>query len=350
LNFDDFLKFAVKNNASDVYLQAGSKPKLRIAGQFRSVESPPPSAEDLKAFLGRIVPPGEPGGVEAALAEGRRFSRGLPGLGRFRATLFQHLDAPGVCLRPIPETPRSLESLGLPSVLREIALARRGLTLVVGAAGNGLTTTIAAMIDAINQAQACSVVTLENPVEFLHTPKQALVTHLTDALDPKTIRHALDLAPDALALGVIDRTEPMLRAVLDAAATGHQVIAALRAPNAIRALEELIAAVPGDHRAMVKRGLADRLEATVAIRLVQTKQGAIRPVVEVFRMVSQTRQLYLDNRLDDLGRLMAARLSGMQNFDRQLLELYQAGTISGTEAMKQATDPEALAAELHARR
>ncbi|QDV34170.1 type IV pilus twitching motility protein PilT [Tautonia plasticadhaerens] len=353
MNIQDLLKFAANQGASDVHLQGGSPPMLRIGGQLRGVEGAKVPDDQLLAFL-RSVAPASLGELDAAIDGGSRFAFAVEGLARFRAALYRNEERPGVCLRVIPTRPGSIESLGLPPVLRELAIARRGLTLIVGASGSGRTTTQAAMVDAVNRSRPAAVVTVESPAEFVHEPDKALFTRVDPGLGAdgatRAVDRALELDPDLIVLGELDRTEVALAAVLRAVESGRHVVASMRTSSTIRALEQLLDPVAPERKSAIKARLAAALEAIVALRLATTKEGGRRPVVEVFRGLHQTRELYLANRLDDIARLMAGQQGGMQEFDRQLLAMYRAGQVSGTEALRLATDPEALGAELQAGR
>ncbi|WP_158633476.1 type IV pilus twitching motility protein PilT [Tautonia sociabilis] len=353
MNIQEFLRFAVGQGASDVHLQGGSPPKVRIDGQLRGVEGGALGDDAMLAFLRSVAPPSL-GDLDAALDLGSRFAFEVDGLARVRASLYRSEGSPGACLRIIPGRPKTLEDLGLPAVLREIALARRGLTLIVGASGSGRSTTMAALVDAVNRARPSAVVTIEHPGEFLHEPDKAMFTRLAPDPGPdgtaRAIDRALELDPDLIVVGELDRSEAALRSALAAVESGRHIVAAVRASSAIRALEQLLDPVAPERKPPLKPRLAAALEAIVALRLAAAKAGGRRPVVEVLRGLHHTRELYLANRLDDIARLMAGQQGGMQEFDRQLLALYRAGLVSGTEALRLATDPEALGADLQANR
>lgn len=353
MNIQDLLKFAANQGASDVHLQGGSPPMLRLGGQLRGVEGGKVPDDTLLTFLQAVAPPSL-GDLDAAIDGGSRFTFALDGVARFRAALYRNERQPGVCLRIIPTRPGSIESLGLPPVLRELAMARRGLTLVVGASGSGRTTTQAALVDVVNRSRPAAVITIEQPPEFVHEPDKALFTRIDPGTGPegttRAIDRSLELDPDLIVVGELDRTEAALAAVLRAVESGRHVIASMRTSSSIRALEQLLDPVAPERKPSAKHRLAAALEAIVALRLAVTREGGRKPAVEVFRGLHQTRELYLANRLDDIARLMAGQQGGMQEFDRQLLAMYRAGQVSGTEALRIATDPEALGAELQAGR
>ena len=349
MNYEQLLKFAVDQGASDLHLQAGSPPQLRIAGLIRSLEAPALAADELRQFLESIAPPGAAGDLDRAAAAGLGFSTAVAGLSRFRCRLFSHLGTPGVVLRVIAPTPRTVEELNLPPVVRDIALARRGLTLVTGRSNSGRTTTLAAMVDLINASAHTKIVTIEGPVEYRHANKKSSITHMELGLDTPSFAQGLAqaMAQDADVILVGDLGDPeTIRLALRAADEGHQVLGAMHGTDATQAIERVLAAVPPELKRIATGQLAATLEGALAQRLVTTKDGGRRPAVEVLRGGPLTSKFLLENRLTDLSNSLAGRMGGMQKLDQHLVDLYQAGLISGTEAMRQATNPEAVATEL----
>lgn len=346
MDLSKLLEFCMAQGASELHLQGGTQPRLRFGGQMRTVEGDKVSAEELDAFLKGLA-----GGGSVPTS---RFAATVPGVARVRVSTLQAGGATTATLRLLPPQPRSLSALGMPPVLEEIASTRRGLTLIVGAGGCGRSTTLAAVVDWFNHNRQNRVVTIERPIEFVHQPDKSLVTQLeigreiTCAADG--LKVARDLAADFVAVDGMSRSGSDLLAVLEAVEGGMEVAAVTDGTDAIRSFHRVIETQPPDMRASFKLRLGEVLEAVIALRLGLTREGKPLAVVEVLRGGRLTSELLLANRFDDLARLMAGRQGGMQDFDRQLLALYQANTISGTEAMRLATDPETLASELQARR
>jgi twitching motility protein PilT len=342
MNYESLLKFGIDQNASDIHLQAGGTPQLRIGGLIRNVEGPTLEAEGLRAFLSSIAPKAIAGDLDAALMRGARFTRTLDGVGRFRVGLYSHLGQPGAALRVIPLVPLSVEELNLPPVVRDVALARGGLTIVAGTLGSGRTATLAAMIDQINAAQYAKIVILGEPIEHLYARKKALVTLMEPGLDVPSFAHGLERAlrldPDVIAIDELT-DDSTARLALRAAEAGRQVIATMTATRATQAIERLLYLVGSEAAAQ----LATTLEAILAQRLATTRDGRRRPAVEVLRGGPATAKALLDRRLADLRNLPAGRQAGMQTIEQHLVDLYRAGQISGTEAMRLANDPEAVA-------
>jgi twitching motility protein PilT len=256
-------------------------------------------------------------------------------------------------LRVIPSTIPSLEELNLPRVVREVALAGRGLTLVVGPSGSGKTTTLAAMVDLINGASNQKVVTIESPVEVLHANKKAMITQMEVGLNASSFEHGLGLAlqQDADVIVVSDvRDASVARMILSAADAGRKVLAVMTGLYVIQAIARFISLIPPDEREVAVSQLAATLEGVIAQRLAKTRDGKFRPAVEVLRGGVNASKSILENRLKDLSYYIEGRQGGMQSLDQHLIELNQAGVISGTETMRLATNPEAVAVGLRALR
>jgi twitching motility protein PilT len=353
MNFDQLLRFGVEQGASDIHLQAGSPPALRIQGQVRGIDAPPLVAEELRAFAEAIAPRSGPKGFEAAVQCGLSFSHTVEGLARFRGQLHSQLGAPGLVLHIIPLAPPSLETLNLPTPVRDIALARRGLILVGGTAGSGKTTTLAAMVDLINNSYYDKIVTVEEPVEYQHANKRGQITHIEVGRDTPSLleglRLALRLDPDVILVSEL-RDSETVQLALRAADMGRQVLSTIPSATALQALERTLAMMPASQLTVAKTQLANAIVAILAQRLATTRDNQRRPVVEILRGGPVFAHAVLEDRLRDLTNYMSYREVGMQRIDQHLLDLYQSGVISGTEALRLATDPETLATELRTAR
>jgi pilus retraction protein PilT len=341
MNFEQLLRFSLDQHASDIHLQPGAPPALRIAGQLRTVEGQTVPAEELQSFIASIAPPDE--------RHGPVFARTIEGVGRFRGTVSSQMGAPALVLRHIPTAVPGLDGLGLPPVVQDVALARRGLTLVTGTGGSGRSTTLAAMIDRINAAATDKIITIEEPVEYVIAGKKSVVSQREVGRDAATFDEALKVAlredADVIALGEL-RDAATLRLVLRAAESGQQVLAAFHANGTATAVERLLMMLPNEERKLAAVQITTTLEAVIAQRMATTKDGARRPVVEVLRNSPLTARSIMEGRFHDLANFLASRQAGMQQFDQHILDLYQSGVISGTEAMRLATNPEAVAADL----
>jgi twitching motility protein PilT len=345
MNFEPLLKFGVDQGASAIHLQADSPPQLRIGGLIRNVEGPPLKAEELWAFIESIAPKAVSGGRN----ERAVFSTRIGSVGRFRGTTHSHVGGPGLVLRVISLAIPTLEELNMPPGVRQVALASRGLILVVGPAASGKSTTLAAMVDLINGASYQKIVTIEAPVEQLHANKKGLVTQMEVGLNADSfddgLKQAVDLDADVIVVGDL-RDAQTVRHVLAAAEAGTKVLAAMTSLFSIQALGRLLAMIPPPERETGVSQLAAALEGVIALRLATTRDGKRRPAVEVLRGGVNTSKSIVENRLKDLSFFIEGRQGGMQSLDQHLIELYQDGVISGTETMRLASNPEVVAVEL----
>ena len=205
IDLQKLLQFAVENDASDVHLQALAAPMIRIAGQMRAVNAEPLTEEEVRGFIASIGPEGLEGDLDTAIVQGLDFSYEIAGLSRFRCSGYRHLGKAGISMRIIRFQIPSIEDLHLPKVINDIALSRRGLTLLTGTTGSGKSTTLAAMIDLINKTYRSKIITVEDPIEYIHTNQTALISQLEVGLDTpsflQALRQALRQDPDVILVG-----------------------------------------------------------------------------------------------------------------------------------------------------
>ena len=342
-NFEQLLKSGVDQGATAIHLQAETPPQLRIGGVLKT-RCPPVDAEELRAFIASIAPKAVDDDFDRQLPLGSRFSTSV-GTGRFRCATFTHIRGPGLVLRVIPPSIRTIEELQLPRAVRELALARRGLVLIVGPSGSGKTTTLTAMVDLINSTLHQKVVTIEAPVEYLHANKKAMITQMEVGLNASSFEHGLSLAlqqdPDVIVISDL-RDPEVVRMALGAAEAGRKVLASMTGLYAIQAVSRLISLIlPAEGDAAAPR-LAAGLEGVIAQRLASTRDGKSRTAVEILRGGIITSKAIQENRLKDLAQIIEGRQGGMQSLDQHLVELHHARAISGTEAMRLAHNPEAV--------
>jgi twitching motility protein PilT len=353
MNFEELLKFAVQQGASDIHFQSGSSPQLRIGGLIRNVEGPILDANSLRHFTASIAPAAIAENLDGAMIRGARFSGSFEGVGRLRCALYSQRGAAGLTLRIVPASIRTIEELNLPPVLRDIAQTRRGLTIVTGPSGSGRTSTLTALVEHLNETLNGKIVTIEDPIEMVHPRKKALVAQREIGADVAStaegVKQAIEQDADVIVAGEL-RDAAAIRMVLLAAETGHQVFATMFNPNSTQALERLIGMVPSEEKRLVTHQLAEAVVAIIAQKLAATKDGGRRPVVEILRGGQYSTRCIMENRWADLSSYLGSRQGGMQQLEQHLLELYQAGVISGTEAMKLATNPETVAEGLRAMR
>jgi twitching motility protein PilT len=346
MNFEQLIRFAVEQGASDLHFQTGAAPLLRINGLIRAVESPAVSGEELRQFILAIHPGLTAESLGAVLVEGLDFSYAIPGLCRFRCNIYSHMGTPAMVMRTIQLKVRTLEELQLPPVIRDITLSMRGLTLVTGTTGSGKTTTLAAMVDLINTTYRCKIITIEDPVEYTHANQKAMISQLELGQDTPSFEHGLRQAlrqdPDVILVGEVRDSETM-RMALRAADTGHQVFTTVHSSNASPTIERVLAMIPPEERGIATSQLAGSLVAVISQRLAVTRDNNRRAVMEILRGGPVTSKFIQENRLGELSDYINTRELGMQRFDQHLIDLYNQKVISGTEAMRLATNPEAVA-------
>ncbi len=349
MTIDQLLKFAVDQGASDLHLQTGSPPQLRIKRRIREIEVARLTDEQVRGFIRAIGPRTIIDDINEAMAKGHDFSYTAAGLARFRCNLYSHLGSPGMVLRVIPLFIRTIDELHLPAVVRDIATTRRGLTLMSGATGSGKSTTLAAIVDLLNTEYHIKILTIEDPIEFEHIGKKSLLTHVEVGRDTPSFTHglrqAMRQAPDVILVGELRDSETVQMA-LRAADTGHQILATIHASNAAQTIERLLAMVPSVDLAIAKEQLGASLVGVVSQRLTPTKANDLRPVVEILRGDSVTSKYILENRIGDIADYIRTGQHGMQTFDMHIFQLYQQGVLSGTQALTVSTNPEALALEM----
>lgn len=348
LTLGDLVRAAFEHHAADIHLQGGARPHLRIGGRLQPFGEPWADGA-VYDLIATIAPVEKRGNLRQQLVAGLDFSYVIEGTCRFRCSAFSHQGHCGMVLRLVPDEIPALEALHLPRIIQDITLSRRGLVIVSGTTGSGKTSTVAAMVDLINQSQAAKIVTIEDPIEYVHTPQRALLTQIEVGSDTpwfsQAVRQALRQDPDVLMIGELRDVET-LRLALRAADAGHQVFATMHAANAPQTLERMIALFPPVEHKLLLWQLATALEAIIVQRLLVTTNGQRRPAIEIMRGTRVTERLILENRLDELPAYMETGEAGMQTFDQHLLRLYADGTISGTEALHRATLPEALSLRL----
>jgi twitching motility protein PilT len=345
MDFQMLMRFANEKEASDIHLQGGLAPKLRIHGVLSTVNQPPLTDEDIRQFVSSIAPARMRDNVDERMTAGMDFSYAAPGICRFRCSGYRALGVDGISMRLIKGRIPAIGDLHLPSVISEIGLSGRGLTLVTGTTGSGKSTTLAAMIDLINQTRATKIISIEDPVEYLHTPKLALIAQLEVGTDTpsfeQALRQALRQDPDVVLVGEL-RDMDTLRIALRAADTGHQVFSTVHSASAPQTIERIIAMFPPSEHKLLLTQLAGNLEAIVSQRLVITRDGKRRPACEILRGGPVTQKYILDGKAMELGDYIKQGGSGQQTFDQDLVALFRQELISHSEAIRNATNREAI--------
>jgi len=344
VHVNDLLKLATERGASDLHLKAGSYPVIRIDGRLEPMaDQKRLMAEDTVAIAFSVMNARQKQKFKESFELDMAYS--VPGLGRFRCSVFQQRGTVGLVLRVIPVQIRTIRDLLLPTVLEQIAAERRGLILVTGTTGSGKSTTLAAMIDHINAIRTCHIMTIEDPIEFLHRDKKSLVNQREIDVDTRSfalaLRSALRQDPDVILVGEMRDYETIETALL-AAETGHLVLATLHTLDATESVNRIISVFPPHHQKQIRLQLASVLKAVISQRLVPRADGNGRvPAVEVMRSTAYIRDCVENKEKTKAIREAIAQGTseyGMQTFDQSLYRLYRSELISFDEALRQATN------------
>jgi len=342
------LEEMVRRGASDLHLKAGRAPVLRIHGELHDTSLAVLRPEDLKRCAEQILSPRQ----REVFQEQKEidFAIGVQGLGRFRTNVFQQRGTLGFSFRAVPFEVPSLEELHLPEVLQQIALSPRGMVLVTGVTGSGKSTTLASMVRYLNERRAVNVVTVEDPIEFLHRDARAIISQREVGTDThsfhEALRHVLRQDPDVILLGEI-RDAASMETVLKAADTGHLVLSTLHTTDATQTIGRIISFFPPHQHAEIRAMLAVALRAVVSLRLIPRSDGKGRvPAAEVLvNTAAVTEAIRAGDQMHTIPELIAqGRVQyGMQTFDQSLMDLYQRGLISFDWALHYASNPSEFA-------
>jgi twitching motility protein PilT len=344
MHINDLLKVAVTSGASDLHLKVGSYPMMRINGSLvvaseeRRLDRP-----DTEAMAHALFSPEHLEKFRRSQEVDLAYS--VAGLGRFRVNVFQQRGTVGLVLRVIPTRIKTIDELGLPPVLKRIASEERGLVLVTGTTGSGKSTTLAAMIDYINATRAAHIMTVEDPIEYLHRDHHSLVNQREVAVDTQSFSHALRSAlrqdPDVILVGEMRDFETVETALL-AAETGHLVLSTLHTLDATETVNRIIAVFPPHQQRQVRIQLASVLKAAISQRLMPRADGAGRvAAVEVMVSTALIRDAVVDkDKTSMIHGAIAAGTSqyGMQTFDQSIFGLYQRGFVTLEEALRWASN------------
>ena len=344
VKLDELLVTATAHFASDLHLKVGSFPVMRIGGELHTVsDAPRLSPDDTLDMAFSIMSNRQKQKLKENSEVDIAYS--VNGLGRFRANIFQQRGSVSLVLRVIPDHTKNSAQLGLPPVIDSVCEERRGLILVTGATGSGKSTTLAAMIDRINSTRSGHIVTIEDPIEFLHRDKKAFVTQREVEVDTRSfaeaLRGALRQDPDVILVGEM-RDPETIETALTAAETGHLVLSTLHTLDATETITRIVSSFPSHQQKSVRIQLAGILKAVISMRLVRSGRGSGRvPAVEVLVSTGLIRDYIINEEKTYLIREAIANGAsqyGMQTFDQSLFALLQAGRISLEEAIHNATN------------
>ena len=344
MHVNDLLKIAVDNGASDLHLKVGTFPMMRVRGTLLPVtEEKRLDHEDVVAMSAAIMSTQQRQKFKETQEVDLAYS--VAGLGRFRCNIFQQRGTVGLVLRVIPMQIRTVDELGLPHVLKKIAEEERGLVLVTGTTGSGKSTTLAALIDFINKSRAAHIMTIEDPIEFLHRDAKSMVNQREVAVDTRSfaqaLRSALRQDPDVILVGEMRDFETFETGLL-AAETGHLVFSTLHTLDATETINRIIAVFPPHQQKQIRLQLASVLKAVISQRLLPRTDGQGRaPAVEVMISTPFIRDCIVDKEKTHLihGAIAAGTSQyGMQTFDQSIFGLYSQGLVAYEEALRWASN------------
>ena len=336
---NDLLRLMVSRNGSDLFITADFPPAIKVDGKITKVSPQPLNAAHTLALARSIM-------SDKQIAEFERTKEGNfaispPGVGRFRVNVFIQQSKVGLVLRVIPATLPTIDGLGVPQILKEVVLSKRGLCIMVGATGSGKSTTLAALVDWRNENSWGHIITIEDPVEFVHAHKNCVVTQREVGIDTDSweaaLKNTLRQAPDVILMGEIRDRETMEHAVAFSE-TGHLCLATLHANSANQALDRIINFFPEERRSQLLMDLSLNLKALVSQRLIPKQDGKGRvAAVEIMLNSPLIADLIFKGEVTEVKEIMKkSRNAGMQTFDQALFDLYEANSITYEDALRNA--------------
>ena len=346
MDIAQLLAFSAKNKASDLHLSAGLPPMIRIHGDMRRINVPPLTHQDVHSMVYDIMSDGQRKVYEENLEVD--FSFEIPGLSRFRVNAFNQNRGASAVFRTIPSKVLSLDDLKAPAVFADLAMKPRGLVLVTGPTGSGKSTTLAAMVNHRNENDMGHILTVEDPIEFVHESKKSLINQRE--LGPHThsfanaLKSALREDPDVVLVGELRDLET-IRLALTAAETGHLVFGTLHTSSAAKTIDRVVDVFPSDEKEMVRTMLSESLEAVISQTLLKTRDGSGRIAAhEIMIATPAIRHLIRENKISQMYSMMQTSSGmGIQTLDQCLSELIKRSAINYADARAIAKNPDAFA-------
>jgi twitching motility protein PilT len=342
MDITELLVFSAKQNASDLHISAGLPPMIRIDGDIRRINLPSMDHNQVHALIYEVMNDKQRKDYEEFLETD--FSFEVPGVARFRVNAFNHNRGSGAVFRTIPSKVLSMEDLGMGQVFRDISLVPRGLVLVTGPTGSGKSTTLAAMIDYVNEQRYEHILTIEDPIEFVHESKKCLVNQREVHRDThgftEALRSALREDPDIILVGEMRDLET-IRLALTAAETGHLVMGTLHTTSAAKTIDRVVDVFPAEEKSMVRSMLASSLEAVISQTLLKRTGGGRVAAHEIMRGTPAIRNLIREDKVAQMySSIQTGASMGMQTLDQCLLNLVEKGLVTRDEAKKKAANPD----------
>jgi twitching motility protein PilT len=349
VELNEILTVAVKARGSDIHIKSGLPPVVRIDGKLRPIPNAPRMSPDQMQGIAFGIMNEKQKNTFGEKLE-MDLSYGVPGLGRFRVSVYMQRGTIGMVFRSIPYNIPSLDSLNLPPVLKKLAMEERGLILVTGTTGSGKSTTLAAIIDFVNQTRTCNIITVEDPVEYLHKDKKSIISQREIGFDTlsfaNALRGALRQDPDVILVGEM-RDMETIETALTAAETGHLVMSTLHTLDATETINRIIAVFPPFQQRQIRIQLSSVIKGVISQRLVPRADGKGRvPAVEVMIATNRIRECIDDKeKTKQIHDAIAQGFIsyGMQTFDQSLMQLYTKQLITYDEALRQSTNPDDFA-------
>jgi len=341
---DQYLNILAKKDGSDLYLSTGAPPCAKFQGTLKPLSQDIYKAGEIEVIANELMDDEQRNVFKHELEMNLAIS--IHGVGRFRINIFKQRNEVSIVARNIKTDIPQFDSLGLPEILKDVVMSKRGLVLFVGGTGSGKSTSLAALIDHRNSSSGGHIITIEDPVEFVHKHKKSVINQREVGVDTRSykaaLKNTLRQAPDVILIGEVRDRETMEHA-LEFAETGHLAISTLHANNANQALERIINMFPEERRPQLLMGLSQNLRAFVSQRLLPTVDGKRCAAIEILLGTKTIQELILKGRFTEIKEIMEKSENlGMQTFDGALFKLYMAGKISFDDAVANADSPNNL--------